>query len=88
MWFENELMNSISVECDTALDERDTERLLQLSEECRSLAVNQRIHKMLRAKYYYNSFTCLSNYMAIMNLKGREKEIITEKVFISVGKRF
>ncbi|MYL58645.1 hypothetical protein GLW20_14155 [Virgibacillus halodenitrificans] len=65
LWYEDEAINLKSEECDDAFDSGDGKLLLKLSEECRLLAESKNLHKMIKAKYYYDGFTCLSNYLEI-----------------------
>lgn len=79
MWYEDDLVNKKSLECDDVFDAKDSERLLQLSDECKRLAEKAN-HLMLQVKHYYNSFTCLSNYLYINQLDGIEKDKTIKKI--------
>lgn len=81
MWYMNEEQKKISAKCDEALDQKNTKKLRELSEKCRKLAIDDTLHEMIRAKYYYDSFTSLSNYMKIesKSLSKKEKEKIFEE---------
>lgn len=80
MWYEDETLNLKSRDCDLAYDNRDSNLLLELSEECRILAESETIHTMIRAKLYYDSFTSLSNYVEITDLNKVDKEKCIEKI--------
>lgn len=81
MWYRDEKQKKISAKCDEALDQKNTKKLRELSEKCRELATDNTIHEMIRAKYYYDSFTTLSNYMRLKfkSLSKKEKEKMIEK---------
>lgn len=80
MWYEDELLNSKAYACDLAYDNRESELLLELSEECRLIAENENLHVMIRAKLYYDSFTSLSNYIDLANIDKEDREKYTEKI--------
>lgn len=80
MWYEDGSLNLKSQDCDLAYDNKDSSLLLKLSEECCLLAKDEAVHKMLRAKLYYDSFTSLSNYIKITNLNKIDKEKSIEKI--------
>lgn len=82
MWYLDEYQKEVSAECDAALDKGYIEKLKKLSEKCKELAANTSNHEMIQAKYYYDSFTCLSNYMRLQYkvLSKDEKEHLTEKI--------
>lgn len=81
MWYEDQEVDSMSLRCDEAKDMEDSEVLLRLSEECRSLSEDSSKLLMVRARYYYNSFTSLSNYLSIESesLESLEVEKLIEK---------
>lgn len=79
MWYRDEEQKKISAKCDEALDQKNTKKLGELSEKCRKLAADDTLHQMVRAKYYYDSFTSLSNYMKIECKSLSKKE--NEKMF-------
>ena len=79
MWYENDQLSEESAACDHALDSKNGELLLKLSDECKVMA-EQNDHLMLQAKHYYNSFTCLSNYLYINHLEGTERDEVIEKI--------
>lgn len=81
MWYLDKYQKEVSAECDAALDQGNAEKLKKLSDKCRELAANTSNHEMIQAKYYYDSFTCLSNYMELQYkiLSKDEKEKLIEK---------
>lgn len=79
MWYEDDELNKKSAECDDALESKNIELLIRLSDECKKMA-EENDHLMLQAKHYYNSFTCLSNYLYMKNLEGIEQDKIIEKI--------
>ena len=80
MWYEDESLNLKSEDCDFAYNNRNSNLLLKLSEECRILAESEDRHMMIRAKLYYDSFTSLSNYIEITDLSTVDKEKFIEKI--------
>lgn len=79
MWYTDKNLNMKSDQCDLAWDNRNSDLLLKLSEECRKLAKDQSLHVMIRAKLYYDGFTSLSNYSIIASLEKEDKEKVIEK---------
>lgn len=80
MWYEDELLNSKAYDCDVAYDNRESDLLLELSEECRLIAEDENLHVMIRAKLYYDSFTSLSNYIEIADIGKKDREKYIEKI--------
>lgn len=78
-WYEDEAINLKSKEGDDAFDSGDSKLLLRLMEECRILAENKSLHKMIKTKYYYDGFTCLSNRLETERTPGKERKEIIEK---------
>lgn len=79
MWYEDPQLKCISEKADRAYDDKNADALLEISEECRLLASSKELHDMIRAKLYYDSFTCISNYIGIKKIKGIEREKYLEK---------
>lgn len=83
MWYEDKDLRSISIKCDKAQHNQDSSLLLELSEKCKKSGEDSKNSTMIRAYYYYNSFTSLSNYQRIIHqeIDNNEREELTEKVF-------
>ena len=64
-WYENKKSNLFGEQCDDALDNQDCETLLKLVEKAWQLGHNTDEQTILRAKYLYDGFTCLSNWISI-----------------------
>lgn len=86
MWYEDEEVKVIAQKCDSAIDDKDSSLLLELSEECERLGKDYSKSIMIRAYYFYNSFTSLSNYydLEVKSLDSIDVEKITERsLFLS-----
>ena len=78
-WFKDKEEVLISEQCDFATDQKNEQKLLELAEQCKKLGDDKNFHPVLRAKYYYNSFTCFSNYSWIAAKVGEDREELQEK---------
>ena len=64
-WYENEELIKISVECDEAFAKNDRNKLNKLINLCWERGHDESLQPLERAKFLYNSFTCLSDWISL-----------------------
>ncbi|MFR1888511.1 MAG: LA2681 family HEPN domain-containing protein [Anaerostipes caccae] len=64
-WYKNEDILKISVECDLAYEKKDLNRILDLSDLCWEKGHDLNNGTMERAKYLYDSFTSLGDWIQL-----------------------
>lgn len=79
-WYKDQKVLELSSKHDKAIDEKNIKTLQSLVEKSTSLASEEELHPMIRAKHYYNSATSLYELQRIKNLKQFELEKNIEKV--------
>lgn len=79
-WYKDQKVLELSSKHDKAIDEKNIKTLQSLVEKSTSLASEEELHPMIRAKHYYNSATSLYELQGIKNLKQLELENNIEKI--------